>query len=252
MVDIALWYDTKGAGGSVRGRPSALRFGAAKREPSAGLPAQPRRTRGGTMSFWGERRSARCHTQAVCAWGTRPVRSRASIRSSRESRPGSPRAGPMLRRVTRPCLGITTMLCRRSGFGSVPQCSHATRGRSVPTNGASTSTERTTTPARSPHDAEKMSRTSAAPTLLDRYPTNTTAPASPRNDERIARRRRLPRIANTMPIGAAVTMVTMLTAMTVAITRSRNPANVHRPRGEFAHAAPRERVSFAYSWKHFP
>jgi len=164
MVDIALWYDTKGAGGSVRGRPSALRFGAAKREPSAGLPAQPRQTRGGPMSFWGERRSARCHTQAVCAWSTCPVRSRASIRSSRESRPGSPRAGPMLRRVTRPCLGITTMLCRRSGFGSVPQCSHATRARSVPTNGASTSTERTATPALSPHDAEKMSRTSAAPT----------------------------------------------------------------------------------------
>jgi len=107
------------------------------------------------MSFWGERRSARSDTQAVCAWSTRAVRSRASIRSSRESRPDSPRAGPMLRRVTRPCLGITTKLCRRSGFGSVPQCSHATRVRSGPTNGASTWTERTTTPALSPHDAEK-------------------------------------------------------------------------------------------------
>jgi hypothetical protein len=67
MVDIALWYDARGAGGSVPVLARAVRSGAAKCEPSAVLAAQRRPTRGGATCSWGECRSARRDAQAAFA-----------------------------------------------------------------------------------------------------------------------------------------------------------------------------------------
>jgi len=64
-LDIALWYDTRGAGGSVP-RATVLHFNRplAKREPNAGLAMKRLRVCGGEPRAWGERRMARREAQA--------------------------------------------------------------------------------------------------------------------------------------------------------------------------------------------